>query len=319
MLLDTAMFVGGFVLLVKGADWLVNGASALARAVGVSDLVIGLTVVAFGTSTPELVVSVFAAMRGSADLSIGNIVGSNICNIFLILGLSSVICPLFAARGTVWKEIPFMLLAAGALLVACNDALLDGMASSSISRADGVLFLLFFAIFLVYIAQVVTEVRAVAKAVRPRLAAKSAGLLVAGLVMLFVGARWVVGGAVELARFFGISESLVGLTVVALGTSLPELATSAVAAYRKNSEIAVGNIVGSNIFNVLLILGVSALVTPLPCRPGLNADLAAMATASLLLFAAMFLGKPRHQVQRVEGAVFLILYAGYVVWAIDRG
>ena len=319
MLLSLAILVVGFALLVKGADWLVGSASAVARAMGVSDLIAGLTVVAFGTSAPELVVSLLAAIKGNADLSTGNIVGSNICNILLILGLSSVICPLFAARGTVWKEIPFMLLAAAALAVQSNDALLDGTALSAISRTDGLLLLLFFAVFLVYIAQVVTDVRAGDSGKRPPFTAKPIGLLVLGLTMLVVGARLVVGGAVELAEMLGISESLVGLTVVAAGTSLPELATSVVAAYRKNSEIAVGNIVGSNIFNVFFILGLSAFAAPLPCTPGFNADLGVMTLTSILLFLAMFLGKPKHQVERFEGALFLILYAGYVAWLINRG
>ena len=319
MLVNLAILAIGFALLIKGAGWLVNGATALARAVGVSDLVIGLTVVAFGTSAPEFAVSFFAAVKGSPGLSIGNVVGSNICNILLILGLSSVIYPLFAARGTVWKEIPFMLLAVGALIVQCNDALLDGSASSTISRADGLLLLLFFAVFLVYVAQIAANERMGDTAKRPPFRMKSTGFLVLGLTMIVIGARCVVSAAIELADMLDVSERLVGLTVVAIGTSLPELATSAMAAYRKNSGIAVGNIVGSSIFNVFFILGVSALAAPLPCRTGLNADLAVMALASILLFTAMFLGKPKHEIQRFEGALFLVLYVGYVAWLIKRG
>ena len=319
MLVNIAILAAGFTLLVKGADWLVGSASALARSLGVSDLVIGLTIVAFGTSAPELAVSLLASFQGSAGLSIGNVVGSNTCNILLILGASSIIYPLFAARGTVWKEIPLMLLAVAVLMVASNDALLDGAASSAISRADGLVLLLFFAVFLVYVAQIVANERTGNTEMRPPFSVKRIGLMILGLAMLVAGARLVVTGAVELADKLGMSKSFVGLTVVAIGTSLPEFATSVVAAYRKNSDLAVGNIVGSNIFNVFFILGTSALAAPLPCGMGLNADLTVMAIASILLFLAMFLGKPRHQVQRYEGAFFLVSYAAYLAWLVKRG
>ncbi|MBN2310414.1 MAG: calcium/sodium antiporter [Candidatus Hydrogenedentes bacterium] len=315
---DIAMLVAGFVLLVKGADWLVKSASALARSLGVSDLVVGLTVVAFGTSAPELVVSVLSSIKGSPDLSIGNVVGSNICNILLILGVSALIRPLFATRGTVWKEIPFMLLATAALIVQANDAYLDDSAST-ISRGDGLLLLLFFAVFLVYIGQAVGDLRRRPGQERPAFRAKSGLLLGLSLAMLIGGAAWTVNGAKALALGLGLSESLLGLTVLAVGTSLPELATSAVAAYRGNNEIAVGNIVGSNIFNVFFILGVSAVASPLPCGAFLNGDLAVMAAASLLLFLAMFFGRPKHQVQRYEAGFFLLLYAGYIAWLAHRG
>jgi cation:H+ antiporter len=319
MLLYVGALIAGMVLLIAGAEWLVKGSSALARTAGVSDLVIGLTVVAFGTSTPELVVSLIASLKGSVDLSLANVVGSNTCNILLILGLSATISPLFATRGTVWKEIPFMLLATAALIVLGNDRLLDQAARSVLSRADGVILLLFFAVFLTYVAQVIFDRRREMPKDRPSRAWKPSVFVVLGLGLLLLGADLVVKGAVNLALSLGVSESLVGLTIVAVGTSLPELATSAVAAYRRNSEIAVGNIVGSNIFNVFLILGVSSVAAPLPCGAGLNADLAVMLAASVLLFLAMFLGKPKRQVQRVEGILFVVLYIAYVLWLVRRG
>ena len=212
-----------------------------------------------------------------------------------------------------------MLLAVAALVVQCNDVLLDHAASSAISRIDGLLLLLFFSVFLVYAMQVIVDEEADGPSERPPLSAKSVALFGLGLGMVIVGARWVVNGAVGLAEILNVSKRFVGLTVVAFGTSLLELTTSAVAAYRKNAGIAVGNVVGSNIFNVFLVLGASACAAPLPCCPGLNADLAVMALASVLLFLAMFFGKPRHQVQRVEGILFLVLYVGYVAWLIKRG
>ena len=319
MLGDLSILVLGFIVLIIGADWLVRSASKLARSLGVSDLVVGLTVVAFGTSAPELVVSLFAAIKGSADLSIGNIVGSNISNILLILGISSIINPLFAARGTVWKEIPFMLFAVGVLIVLCNDVILTGADYSAITRADGLLLLLLFAVFLVYIAKVSKDIRAGEVGERPQFKAKSLGLLLLGFTMIILGSRWVVSGAINLAGTIGISENLIGLSVIAIGTSLPELATSAVAAYKKNSEIAVGNIVGSNIINVFFILGISALASPLPCNLSLNSDLAVLGVSSVLLFLAMFLGKPKHHVQKFEGVFFVVLYISYMIWIIKRG
>lgn len=321
MAFHLVLLIAGFVLLVKGAGWLVDSASAFARAVRVSDLVIGLTIVAFGTSMPELSVSFIAGLKGSPALSIANVVGSNICNILLILGVSALIFPLSAASATVWKEIPFMLLAAVVLIVQSNDQLIDQASRSALTRADGVVMLLFFVLFLVYIAQVIGAGRAStpAPAAAPARVGKGLVWMGVGFVMLIVGGNLIVDSAVEIARRMGISESLIGLTIVAFGTSLPELATSATAAYKGNADIAVGNIVGSNIFNTLLILGMSSLALPLPCTPAGNIDLAVMLAATILLFLAMFLGKPRHQIQRSEGAVFLGTYVAYLAFLLWRG
>jgi cation:H+ antiporter len=309
----------GFILLIKGADLLVTGASALAKKIGVSDLVIGLTVVSFGTSTPELLVNIFASIQGNADIAIGNVIGSNIFNILLILGISSLIYPLTVSKGTVWKEIPFSLLAAVLLGALVNDVLFDQGSSSMIGRIDGFVLLAFFGIFMYYVACMPKDESDDQKiAVVSMSFLKSLVLVVLGLLGLVFGGKLVVDSAVAIATRFGLSQSLIGLTIVAAGTSLPELATSAVAAYRKNSDIAVGNIVGSNIFNIFFILGVSALIKPLPVLASVNIDMLVLIATSLLLFFFMFTGK-RRTIDRWEGAIFLFLYAAYTAFLIKRG
>jgi cation:H+ antiporter len=304
----------GFVLLIKGADVFVEAASSLARRLRVSDLAVGLTVVAFGTSLPELAVNTTASIQGNAGITIGNIVGSNICNILLILGVAGVIYPLMVTRGTVWKEIPLSLLAAVVVGVAANDRLLDGAAASVLSRADGLILLCFFAIFLYYTAGIARNVQGVeAAAPKATLSLTRIGVMIAiGFAALILGSRWVVNGAVQMATTLGVSESVIGLTVVAVGTSLPELATSAAAAYRKNPDIAVGNVVGSNIFNLFFILGVSSVIRPVPFEPGSNFDIGALVISSMLLFLCMFTGR-RHVLERWQAGVFLAGYFLYIL------
>jgi cation:H+ antiporter len=314
------LFVIGFVLLIKGADFLVDGATSVARRYKVSDLVIGLTVVAFGTSTPELFVNIIASAKGNTDIAIGNVLGSNIANVFLILGVSSIIYPLSVTKGTVWKEIPFSLLAAFVLGFMANDHLIDKRNFSSLTRIDGLILLCFFTIFLYYSYGIAREIEGMEQHVQveKKGMAKSFLLICAGLVGLTLGGKWIVDGAIVIAKNFGMSESLIGLTIVAVGTSLPELATSAVAAYRRNVEIAVGNVVGSNIFNVFFVLGTSSIIKPLPFQIKNNIDIGAVILSSLFLFLFMFTGKKR-SLDRWEGAVFLVLYATYVIFLVFKG
>jgi cation:H+ antiporter len=312
-MLTYLLFAIGFIFLIKGADFLVDGAASIARRLSVSDLVIGLTVVAFGTSTPELFVNIIASTKGNTDIAIGNVLGSNIANVFLILGISAVICPLAVTRGTVWKEIPFSALAAMVLLFAANDQIFDGAAASVLTRIDGLIFFCFFVIFIYYTFSIAVRV----EGLEAHLPAGRYGWLhavlyvIIGLAGLTIGGKWIVDGAIALATLLGMSESLIGLTIVAVGTSLPELATSAVAAYKKNAEIAVGNVVGSNIFNIFFVLGISAFIKPLPFQTKNNVDIAAVIFSSLLLFFFMFSGKKR-SLDRWEGIVFLLFYAGYI-------
>ena len=319
-MLTLILFIIGFILLIKGADFLVEGASSIARRFDISDLAIGLTVVAFGTSTPELFVNIAASLKGNAEIAVGNVLGSNISNIFLILGISSMIFPLTVTKGTVWKEIPFSLLAVIVLAILANDGLIDGTTFSLLSRIDGLVFLSFFIIFIYYTFGIAKKVKGIEDHIpsKQHSMLKAVMMLVVGLAGLGFGGQWIVNGAVFLATRFGMSESLVGLTIVAVGTSLPELATSAMAAYRKNVEIAVGNVVGSNIFNVFFVLGISSTIKPLPFVAASNLDIGVVIIASLFLFLTMFTGK-RQSLDRWEGFLFLTLYAIYIGYLVIQG
>jgi cation:H+ antiporter len=313
------LLVLGFMLLIKGADFLVEGASAIARRLNISDLVIGLTVVAFGTSTPELFVNIISSIKGSPDIAIGNVLGSNIANVLLILGISAIIFPLSVSKGTVWKEIPLSLLAALLLGLLANDELIDRASASALSRIDGMVFIAFFIIFLYYSASIATRIEGIDEHVpaKEHRLVKAFGLVLGGLAGLTLGGKWIVDGAVYVALKLGLSQSLVGLTIVAVGTSLPELATSAMAAYKRNADIAVGNIVGSNIFNIFFVLGISSIIKPLPLRRAANLDMGVVVLASLLLFLWMFTGKKR-SMDRWEGVVSIILYATYITVSIIK-
>jgi cation:H+ antiporter len=312
------LFVVGFVILIKGADLLVDGSVSIAGRWGISNIVIGLTVVAFGTSLPELLVNLVASFEGSTDIAIGNILGSNIANILLILGVASIIYPLGVKKNTTFKEIPFSLLAALVLAVLANDILIDGFRISILTRSDGITLLCFFAIFLYYVFTIsktneeYDEVKIISW---PR----SIIYMLLGLVGLAFGGKWIVDGAVTIAKEFDVSESLIGLTIIAIGTSLPELATSAVAAYKKNTDIAIGNVVGSNIFNVFWILGLSSVIKPLPFNEESNIDIFMVILSSLLLFVFLSFGKRKHLLHKSHGILFLLMYVVYTVYLIYRG
>ncbi|MDZ7613232.1 MAG: calcium/sodium antiporter [Flavobacteriaceae bacterium] len=260
-MLTYILFVVGFVILIKGADLLVDGAASVAKKFNISSIVIGLTIVAFGTSAPEFVVNIFASAKGNSEIAIGNILGSNLANIFLILGVAAVITPIVAKENTAWKEIPLSLLAAIILGVLANDAFIDGGTFSGLTRIDGIVLFAFFIIFMHYTFGI-SEVTGDEENIDIKLLsnAKAALFILLGLAGLIVGGKWIVDGAVNIAEMFGLSQSLIGLTVVAVGTSLPELATSAIAAFKKQSDIAIGNVIGSNIFNTFWILGASAVI-----------------------------------------------------------
>jgi cation:H+ antiporter len=320
MTLTIILFALGFVLLVKGADLLVDGSVWIAKRLKISNLVIGLTIVSFGTSLPELVVNLFASGQGNAELAIANIVGSNIANILLILGVAAIIYPLCVQKGTVWREIPFSLLAMIVLAILSNDILLNGIGLDLISRSDGLVMMTFLIIFMYYIYGVATKdrKRKFKEDQKPEKVSKSLIYIAIGLVGLILGGKWVVDGAVAIATAMGLSTTFIGLTVVAIGTSLPELVTSAVAAYKKNAELAVGNAVGSNIFNVLWILGLSATIRPLPFFETTNFDIIFAVLATLMLFTLMFIGK-RRQLERWQGGLFIATYAIYITLITIRG
>ena len=311
----------GFGLLIGGASLLVDGASRLASRLRVSDLVIGLTIVAFGTSTPELVVNIYAAINGNTEIAIGNILGSNIVNILLILGVSAVISPLIVREETVLKEIPLSFLAAVILGVLANDLFIDHLTYSALTRIDGFVLLSFFLVFMYYIFSLVQNQRRMSTTSQYKLygPVRSVLFIVLGLAGLYIGAQWVVTGSVKLAQALGLSELFIGLTIVAVGTSLPELATSVVAASKRNADIAVGNIVGSNIFNVFFILGVSSIIRPLPFNNASNIDIGVTITATALLFIAMFTGRKKKLLEPWEGILFIVFYMFYVAYLIFRG
>ncbi|MFC0264460.1 calcium/sodium antiporter [Fontibacter flavus] len=314
MVLQLLLLAGGLVLLVKGADWLVDGASVLAKKNKVSDLAIGLTIVAFGTSAPELVVNVVAASEGYSDIVFGNIIGSNNFNLFVILGIAGIITPLYVQSSTVWKEIPFSFLAALFLLFLVNNYFFGS--SGLLSRYDAALLLVFFIAFLVYVAtQLKTDPNIEVVVAKDYTTLKIWVLIFAGLGGLVLGGKLVVDNAVAMAQSLGVSEKIIGLTIVAAGTSLPELATSVVAAMKRNADIAIGNIVGSNIFNIFLILGVSGLIRPLNFQSSFNTDIYLIMGGTLFLFLAMFIGK-KHRLDRWQAFVllsFYLLYTGYLV------
>ncbi|MEQ8525052.1 calcium/sodium antiporter [Gracilimonas sp.] len=306
----------GLVLLIKGADWLVDGASALAKKFNVSDLAIGLTIVAFGTSAPELVVNVMGSIEGHHEIVFANIIGSNNFNLLVILGISGLITPLLVQSSTVWKEIPLSLLAAVLLFFLANDFWTPD--SYSVSRVDGFIFLALFGAFLYYVyKQLSSDSAEVPSEEKTYSQLKIWGFIVVGLAGLVLGGRLVVNNAIEIATVLGISEKIIGLTIIAAGTSLPELATSIVAAMRKNVDIAVGNIIGSNIFNIFLILGISSLVNPIQYNPSFNSELYLLAAGTLFLFIGMFTGEKR-KLDRWEAGVLLALFLAYTIFLVSK-
>ena len=321
MLLNTLLLVLGFAILIKGADFLVNGSSSIAKKNGISNLAIGLTVVAFGTSLPELIVSLFSAMHGNTDAAFGNVIGSNIFNLLLILGISGVIYPLVVQRNTVKYEVPISFLAVGVLYVLVNDSIIfDSTGGNKLDRIDALILLTFFGLFLLYIYKTMTNTTDAEEGepIKIHSNSKSLGFIGIGLVGLVGGGKLVVDNAIEIARFFNMSERFIGLTILAAGTSLPELATSAVAAYRRNTDIAIGNVIGSNIFNILLILSITGLVNPIPFNPQMNIDIYILAGSTILLIIFMFTLNTR-KLDRWEAAIMLVLYVAYTLYLLDSG
>jgi len=312
------LFALGFIALIKGAGLLVDGAASIAKKLKISNIVIGLTIVSFGTSAPELLVNLFAAGSGETELAIANVFGSNISNVLLILGISALIYPLAIQRSTAWKEIPFSLLAILLVGILANDLLIDKMEISILSRIDGLVLLALFIVFIYYTFGIAKTGGESQSGIKEFSVFKSITFIILGLVGLTLGGKWIINGAIHFAELLGLSKTLVGLTIVAIGTSLPELATSAVAAYKKNAEIAIGNIVGSNIFNLLWILGISAVVSPLAFRISSNIDLGMVILSSFLLFIFIFIGK-KHILERWQGAIFIFTYLSYITFVIMRG
>jgi len=317
-MLTYILFIIGFILLIKGAEVLVDGSVSIARRLNISDLAIGLTVVSIGSSSPELIVNIIASLKGSTELAIGNVLGSNIANILLGLGIAATVYHLKVQKNTVWKEIPFSLLTVMVIAFMANDVFIDGAKVSAITRSDGLVLLSFFIIFIYYIYSIgiINNVKEVEKLKQHSLLVASF-MIFLGIVGLTFGGKWVVECAKAIGKDIGISEALVGLTIVAIGTSLPEIATSTVAAYKRNADIAVGNVVGSNIFNILWVLGLSSVINPIPFRNEFNVDILMVILATTSLFFILFIGK-KHTIDRWKGIGFIIIYGIYILYLVNR-
>ena len=317
MVIQILLLVLGFALLVKGADWFVDGSSGIAAKFGIPQLVIGLTIVAMGTSAPEAAVSITAAFAGNAEITIGNIVGSNVLNILLILGITALVYPVSVQKSTQIIDIPVVLLATAILFVLGYDG--------NISRVDGVIMLVIFALYLFYLfwdakrpkqIEINSEKNVLEEneqQIKDLPLTKAILITVLGLILIVAGSKFVVDSATLIATELGLSQRFIGLTIVALGTSLPELFTSVTAALKKNSDIAVGNIVGSNIFNILFIVGLSGLIIPVPFASAFRFDTIASGIAAILLLICSL---PKKRLSRVAGILFLLCYAlyFYMIW-----
>ncbi len=317
--MEYILLIIGFILLIKGADYFVEGASGIARTLRIPPILIGLTIVAFGTSSPEAAVSIGAAMKGSNGIALGNVIGSNIFNISFVVGITAILNPLQVERETVKKEIPFTLLASILLLVLIGDVALQGYLTNEITRADGLVLLAFFSIFMFYLVEVALHSRE--KDSEEGLETTKGSMLkqivfsVIGLAAIIFGGEVVVRSSTTIAKAFGMSETLIGLTIVSIGTSLPELITSVVAAMKKQSDIAVGNIVGSNIFNILFILGTSSLITTISVESKLFVDMIVMIGYTLLL---LIFSRTHHKITKIEGMILLFSYISYMAFVIIR-
>ena len=313
--MDFLWLIIGLALILIGANALTDGAASIAKRFHISPLVIGLTIVAFGTSAPELTVSVVSALKGSAGLAIGNVIGSNIFNCLMIVGCTAAIVPIQISKGTLSKEIPLCLLAAIVLFVCANDQLINGLSANSMSRSEGLLLLCFFAIFMGYTFVIAHNGQAEDTVIPTLSVGRSTLYIIGGLAGLIYGGQCFVDGASGIARSLGVSESVIGLTLVAGGTSLPELATSVVAALKKNPEMAVGNVIGSNLFNVFFVLGCSASITAMPVQGISSLDLGMHIAACLLLFIFGLFFRQR-TITRIEGIALIACYIGYTTYLI---
>ena len=321
--MNILLLIGGLILILLGANGLTDGAASVAKRFRIPPIVIGLTNVAFGTSAPELTVSVSSALKGSADIAIGNVVGSNIFNTLMIVGCTALFAPIVITRNTLRKEIPLCILSSIVLLICANDAFLDKAPENILNRVDGLLLLCFFLIFMGYTFAIASkpvtmEQQAEHPVIEEETEIKSLPwwqsilYIIGGLAALIYGGQLFVDGATGIARNLGVSESIIGLTLVAGGTSLPELATSIVAALKKNPEIAIGNVIGSNLFNIFFVLGCSASITPLRLSGITNFDLFTLVGSGILLWLfGLFFAK--RTITRIEGGIMILCYVAYTV------
>ena len=318
MVIEYILFIIGIYFLIKSAGLIVSSSSSIAKKLGVSNLMIGLTIVAFGTSLPELIINLFAALRGSAEISFGNVIGSNIANILLVLGIVAIIGNVKLKSSTVWKEIPFALLSVFVLFALTSKIFFNN--NNLFTWNDGLVLLALFVMFLYYVFQMAMkdkkDIGFVEKVDESNL--KITLKLIIGIIGIYFGGKFVVDGAVFIAGQLGLSEYLIAATIIAIGTSLPELVVSVFAVLKKNVDLAVGNIVGSNIFNILWVLGIVPLIRPLKIPSFIGFDIGIMFLVTLLLFIFMFVGK-KHGLNKKSGILFVSLYVLYIAYLIIRG
>ena len=306
----------GFIILIKGADWIVNGASELAKKNNISDLAIGLTIVAFGTSAPELTVNSFAALKDDPDFVFGNVIGSNNFNLFVSLGIVGIISPIAVQPRTVWREIPISFGAIIVLFLLCNDFFLDEF--NILTRIDGLILIILFGLFLFYVYKQMKNEKVVTDTTQHNISNfKIWGLILIGISGLVIGGKLVVTNAEKIATALGISDRIIGLTILAIGTSLPELTTSVVAALKNKNDMVIGNIIGSNIFNIFLILSVSTFFKPLAYKSNFNIDIYLLSGGTIFLFIAMFTGKKK-KLDRWEAGILLITFIFYTIYLINK-
>jgi len=313
--LEYLFFILGFVILIGGATLLIDGAANIGRRLGIPSGIIGLTIVAIGTSLPELIINVFASANGNTDLAVSNVLGSNIINILVIIGITALIAPIPVLKHTYYRDIPFSLFAVGLLLFMVQGNWSPGAESGIVSHIDGIIFLVILALFLYVYFRSSKKSTTVESGDKIRPAWLAIIFIIAGIVGLYFGGEWIVEGAVFVATELGMDEATIGLTIIAMATSLPELVTSIIASLKGNPEMAIGNAVGSCIFNILLVLGVSSLISPLPFHPGSMLDLIMVLVATVTLVVFVYTGKGR-MISRVEGGIMVVMYVGYLGWIL---
>lgn len=306
----------GFALLIKGADYFVEGASSIAKRFKIPTLVIGLTIVAFGTSAPEAAVSITSAIKGESGIALGNIIGSNIFNLLAVVGIAAVISPLKVKKSMIYKEFPFTVLSSAVLLILIQDVLFQDTDIQRLNRGDGLILLLFFSIFMYYLIEVALTVKEQGEEIKLMSLGKSILITVGGLVGIVIGGQLVVSAASAIALVWGMSQNLIGLTIVAIGTSLPELVTSIVAARKGESDIALGNVIGSNLFNIFFILGVSACIHPIEVSATMIKDGIFLFVITLI---AYLFAVTKKKVNRIEGGILVAIYVIYMGLTIMRG
>lgn len=326
------LLVLGFLFLVKGADYFIDGASNIATSLKVPPLVIGLTIVAFGTSAPEAAVSITGSIQGHNSIALGNVIGSNIFNLMMVIGMSAFIKPLFVKKSILIKEFPFLVLASVSLFILSNDVLFQQTSIDLLSRGDGLIFLMFFGIFIYYLLEISfshrnefikntipdnvnTSSGDTTACISTQTLSKSISMSALGIIGIVLGGQMVVSSASEIALNFGVSQKLVGLTIVSIGTSLPEFVTSVIAASKGESDIALGNVIGSNIFNLLFILGISSFISPMPIDTSLFLDIFIMILVTLVTYVFAIRKK---DVSKFEGIVLILTYILYMILVIYR-